>query len=115
MAYDVISADGHIDLIWLPPDLFTSQASGQMKERMPYVIEGENGPKWVKNVFEGFLVSTAIYLPAPSEHVYQNNPQGYGLPHSPHGGWDLGRGSRQGGLPGGASHGRGNLADGATN
>ena len=48
MAYDVISADGHIDLIWLPPDLFTSQASGQMKERMPYVIEGENGPKWVK-------------------------------------------------------------------
>ena len=47
MAYDVISADGHIDLIWLPPDLFTSQASGQMKERMPYVIEGENGPKWV--------------------------------------------------------------------
>ena len=47
MVYDVISADGHIDLIWLPPDLFTSQASGQMKERMPYVTEGNNGPKWV--------------------------------------------------------------------
>ena len=25
MRYDVISADCHIDLIWLPPDLFTDQ------------------------------------------------------------------------------------------
>ena len=47
MKYDVISADGHVDLIWLPPDLFTSQASGQMKDRMPFVTEGEKGPKWV--------------------------------------------------------------------
>jgi len=47
MKYDVISADGHIDLIWLPPDLFTSQASGQMKDRMPFVTEGEKGPKWI--------------------------------------------------------------------
>jgi len=47
MAYDVISADGHIDLIWLPPDLFTSQASGQMKDRMPFVVDGEKGPKWI--------------------------------------------------------------------
>ncbi len=47
MKYDVISADGHIDLIWLPPDLFSSNASGQMKDRMPFVTEGENGPKWV--------------------------------------------------------------------
>ena len=47
MDYKTISADCHIDLIWLPPDLFTANASGQMKERMPYVVEGENGPKWV--------------------------------------------------------------------
>ena len=47
MKYDVISADCHIDLIWLPPDLFTSNASGQMKDRMPFVTEGEKGPKWV--------------------------------------------------------------------
>ncbi|MEI7873198.1 MAG: hypothetical protein WCK95_13805 [Alphaproteobacteria bacterium] len=46
MKYDVISADGHIDLIWLPTDLFTKNASGQMKERMPYVIEGPKGPEW---------------------------------------------------------------------
>ena len=47
MGYDVISADGHIDLIWLPPDLFISQASDQMQDRMPYVTEGGGRPKWV--------------------------------------------------------------------
>ena len=46
MKYDVISADGHIDLIWLPTDLFTKNASSQMKERMPYVVEGPKGPEW---------------------------------------------------------------------
>ena len=34
MKYDVISADCHIDLIWLPPDLFTANASAAFKERM---------------------------------------------------------------------------------
>ena len=28
MKYDFISADCHIDLIWLPPDLFTANAPG---------------------------------------------------------------------------------------
>ena len=46
MNYDVISADGHIDLIWLPPDLFTTNASAAMKERMPYVVDGPKGPEW---------------------------------------------------------------------
>ena len=47
MKYDVISADGHVDLIWLPPDLFTSNASASLKERMPHVVEGPKGPEWV--------------------------------------------------------------------
>ncbi len=47
MEYKIISADCHIDLVWLPPDLFTANASAAMKERMPYVVEGEKGPKWV--------------------------------------------------------------------
>ena len=46
MKYDVISADGHIDLIWLPPDLFTKNCSAAMKERVPYVVEGPKGPEW---------------------------------------------------------------------
>ncbi|HTP96995.1 MAG TPA: amidohydrolase family protein [Burkholderiales bacterium] len=47
MQYRVISADCHIDLIWLPPDLFTRNASPAMKERMPYVTDGPDGPVWV--------------------------------------------------------------------
>ena len=46
MEYEVISADGHIDLIWLPPDLFTSNAVASMKDRMPYVTDGPDGPIW---------------------------------------------------------------------
>ena len=47
MKYDVISADGHVDLIWLPPDLFTRNASAAFKDRMPHVIDGPKGPEWV--------------------------------------------------------------------
>jgi uncharacterized protein len=47
MRYTRISADCHIDLCWLPPDLFTSSASTAMKDRMPYVTEGPKGPLWV--------------------------------------------------------------------
>ena len=43
----VISADCHIDLIWMPPNLFTDNARAALKDRMPYVTEGENGPTWV--------------------------------------------------------------------
>jgi predicted TIM-barrel fold metal-dependent hydrolase len=46
MRYEVISADCHIDLCWLPPDLFTGSASAGMKDRMPYVSEGARGPMW---------------------------------------------------------------------
>jgi predicted TIM-barrel fold metal-dependent hydrolase len=47
MRYEVISADCHVDLCWLPPDLFTANASAAMKDRMPYVADGANGPTWV--------------------------------------------------------------------
>src|SRR5436309_13968252 len=46
MKYDVISADCHIDLIWLPPDLFTANAPAAHKERMPYVTDGPRGKEW---------------------------------------------------------------------
>ncbi len=47
MKYDVISADCHVDLIWLPPDLFTANASAAVKDRMPYVADGPRGREWV--------------------------------------------------------------------
>ena len=39
MRYNRISADCHLDMLWLPPDLFTSNASRDMKDLMPYVAE----------------------------------------------------------------------------
>jgi predicted TIM-barrel fold metal-dependent hydrolase len=46
MRYDVISADCHLDLCWLPPELFVENASRDMRERMPYVAEGPTGRMW---------------------------------------------------------------------
>ena len=43
----IISADCHIDLIWLPPDLFTGNARSSLKHRMPFVKETDEGPAWV--------------------------------------------------------------------
>ena len=47
MQYEMISADCHIDLIWLPPDLFTTNASAALKDRMPHVVDSKKGPRWV--------------------------------------------------------------------
>ena len=47
MEYRCISADCHIDLGFLPDDLFTKNASQAMKARMPHVIGSKDGPMWV--------------------------------------------------------------------
>ncbi len=46
MDYRVISADCHIDLVWLPPELFVENARAGLRERMPRLVEGERGPEW---------------------------------------------------------------------
>jgi predicted TIM-barrel fold metal-dependent hydrolase len=46
MKYETISADCHVDLCWLPPDLFTANASAAMRDRMPYVADGPTGRHW---------------------------------------------------------------------
>ena len=43
----VISGDCHIDIPWLPADLFTSNAPSHLKEKMPRVVETEEGKKWI--------------------------------------------------------------------
>ena len=47
MNYRIISADCHIDLPWLPEDLFTNEAASRFKDRMPFVSETESGRFWV--------------------------------------------------------------------
>ena len=50
MQYRRISADCHLDMLWLPPDLFTSNASSKMRDLMPYVAENSDGVKrWTDN------------------------------------------------------------------
>jgi predicted TIM-barrel fold metal-dependent hydrolase len=44
--YNRISADSHIDLCWMPPTLFVEEATAAMKARMPYVVDGPDGPYW---------------------------------------------------------------------
>jgi predicted TIM-barrel fold metal-dependent hydrolase len=46
MRYNRISADSHLDLPWMPPELFVSEARAELKERMPYVVDGPDGPRW---------------------------------------------------------------------
>jgi predicted TIM-barrel fold metal-dependent hydrolase len=41
-----ISADDHIDLRWLPKDLWTERLPSRLRERGPRVVENENGAYW---------------------------------------------------------------------
>jgi predicted TIM-barrel fold metal-dependent hydrolase len=47
MQYRRISADCHLDLPWLPPDLFASGAARELRDRLPFVEDGPDGPQWV--------------------------------------------------------------------
>ena len=47
MDYRVISGDGHIDLEWLPHDLFVSNVPAKWRDRAPHVVETVEGKSWV--------------------------------------------------------------------
>ena len=96
--YNRISADCHLDLIWLPPDLFKSEAPQQLKERMPYVADGLDGSRWVANngaVFGlagGVGASGTKYQPGKqlrvdvmaSTGLYEDGKKGIRRPGDPH-------------------------------
>jgi uncharacterized protein len=46
MNYEMISGDSHIDLSWLPADLFVANAQAKLRERAPRVVGGEE-KHWV--------------------------------------------------------------------
>jgi len=46
-AYNVISADDHVDLRWLPKDLWTKRLPSKLKKRAPRVVDTDGGPYWV--------------------------------------------------------------------
>ncbi len=68
MQYKRISADCHLDMPWMPPDLFTSMASSEMKDRMPFVVETDDGPKWTAKNGATFGYKNGVG-PAGSKYV----------------------------------------------
>src|SRR5437867_4601828 len=46
MEYRIISADDHIDLQWLPKDLWQTRVPAQWRERAPKVVDTADGPYW---------------------------------------------------------------------
>jgi uncharacterized protein len=46
MQYRFISADDHIDLRWLPKDLWTERLPTSLRDRGPRVVEQEKGAHW---------------------------------------------------------------------
>lgn len=45
----VISADGHLDLFFLPPDTFTARTTDRLKNKVPKVVNIDGIPSWVGN------------------------------------------------------------------
>ena len=46
MTEKVISADTHMDIVWLPEDLFVANAPDSLKAQMPRVVETDEGKLW---------------------------------------------------------------------
>ena len=72
MHYKRISADCHLDMPCMPPELFVENASREMKERMPYVEEGPDGPQWVAKNGANFGLVNGVG-PGGAKHVPGQN------------------------------------------
>ena len=92
-----ISADCHIDMPWIPPDLFTGNARASLRDRMPYVTDGPDGPTWTsKNgasfgLWGGVGPSGQKYIPGlhyradvmASTGLYEDGKKGIRRPTTP--------------------------------
>ena len=52
MEYTIISGDSHVDLTWLPGDLFASNAPRRHGGEDARVVEDERGKSWRANGIE---------------------------------------------------------------
>ena len=89
MEYRIISGDGHIDLKWLPHDLFVSNAPARFKEQVPQIVDTSDGPKWyaegkdLASLPMGSLANTQPPKPGISKHIDRMYELGFfdGRPH----------------------------------
>jgi len=98
MHYSRISADCHVDLPWLPPDLFTSNASAAMRDRMPRVADGPDGPYWTAKSGRSLGLANSVgssgqkFVPGQNRRVdimaatglYSDGQKGIRRPADPH-------------------------------
>jgi len=61
MATKVMSADSHMDLIYLPPDTFASRMPASWGARVPHVTERDGGRVWVSG--DDVLAPYGVYGP----------------------------------------------------
>ena len=47
MANRIVSADGHMDLFYLPVDTFSSRAPAHLRDRVPRVVDIDGKPTWI--------------------------------------------------------------------
>ena len=47
MEYNLVSADSHMDMSWLPGDLFEKNGPDHLKDAMPKVVDTDQGPRWI--------------------------------------------------------------------
>jgi hypothetical protein len=46
MSYRIISADCHIDMTWMPGDLWVKNGPAKFRDRVPQVRQTDDGPRW---------------------------------------------------------------------
>jgi predicted TIM-barrel fold metal-dependent hydrolase len=70
MDYRIISGDGHMDIFFMPEDVFTANASSKWKDQVPHVIETDRGLRWeAGGTDRGSVGSWKEFLENPtSEH-----------------------------------------------
>jgi len=61
MSLKAMSADSHMDLIYLPPDTFTSRMASRWRDRAPQVVERDGRKMWVSG--DAVLGPWGVYGP----------------------------------------------------
>ena len=89
MEYKVISGDSHIDLKWLPPDIFVSNVPARWKDQVPRLVETEEGGRWfaegrnLANLHFGIFANMDNPVRGRSKHTDRMYEMGFyeGGPH----------------------------------
>jgi uncharacterized protein len=82
MQYKRISADCHLDMPCMPPELFVENARRDLKEKMPHVVDGPDGPHWVSSngadygLINGVGPGGQKYVPGQNYRVDKMNEAG---------------------------------------